>query len=250
MATVRVWRTLSAAHESSAAMQKHLEISTQHVPGQQNRSLRAAIPERWAALAQSKRLGLLAGLIVIVAAGLALPVLAMGRPPESANSATQASQATQSTVTTSELGSDIDTYRRAEGGAHGDLAVLTTTPAEQWAAEGIYVPEAPEYVPPIPDTTMSSTVIGAGSVPDNGLPYYADEDGAGVGYTGDGFGHRANGFATRDTDAPNSSAGILVDPALVDGSLHPDSADRTSSSAITDEAARLADGFGYYGEQP
>jgi hypothetical protein len=66
------------------------------------------------------------------------------------------------------------------------------TSAEQWAAEGMYIPEAPDYVPDITDRRMSNTTTGAGAVPDNGLRYYADEDGAGFGSTGDGFGHRAN----------------------------------------------------------
>ena len=123
-------------------MPKQVEILTGHVPGQQNRSFLAAIPERRAAQAKPTRWGLLAGLIV--AAGVSLVILVTGRPVEPV---TSTGQAGRSTIAAGESRSDIDTYGPAEGGAFGNIVLPPADVFDAWAAAEGGATGASAYVP-------------------------------------------------------------------------------------------------------
>ena len=100
--------------------------------------------------------------------------------------------------------------------------------AEAGALAGVYQPSALAGEAPVSPETMTH----------GELPYYADEDGAGFGYLGDGFGHRVNGFTYRepmrevDTFIPEDPSYF---PGITDKAL--------SSAAITDELMRAEDRF-------
>ena len=110
----------------------------------------------------------------------------------------------------------VEEWRAAEAGAYGSYApdafagqagpavwaqfergeYIIPPNASTLYRESEFIPEAPEYLPA--GAPSAGVLPVTRSAEDSGLSYYADQDGAGLGYTGDGLGHHANGFLNRN----------------------------------------------------